>query len=338
MSAAAEIPYTTGLHEIAPGVRAWLAPDGSWGLSNAGLISGDGESLLVDTLYDLNLTRTMLAAMAPVTAEHPITLALNTHANGDHCYGNELLAPEVRIHAVTETAHEMAHDAPPEVMAALLSPAAAEGLGPVLADWIQRAFGKYEFGGITQRNPDVTFDKELTLSVGGRAVELRNLGPAHTGGDAVAWVPDAGVLFTGDLLFIGGAPIMWAGPIDNWLRACDEMIALSPECIVPGHGPVTDCDGVRAVQGYWRHIRELAREAHGRGLSWMDAALDADLGEYAGLGESERVAPNMYQAYRELEPGLSTVDPLGMLAAMAQWDAVRGSSGSNATTPPAAND
>ncbi|MCO1575756.1 MBL fold metallo-hydrolase [Crossiella sp. SN42] len=334
---AAEIPYTTGLHELAPGVHAWLAPDGSWGLSNAGLVSGDGESLLIDTLYDLNLTRTMLAAMAPITAAHPITHALNTHANGDHCYGNECLDPSVTIHAVTETAHEMEHEAPPEVMAALLSPPAAEALGPVLAGWLRRAFGAYEFTDITQRTPDETFDEQRTLTIGGRLVELRNLGPAHTGGDAVAWVPDAGVLFTGDLLFIGGAPIMWEGPVDNWLRACDEMIALSPELIVPGHGPVTDCDGVRAVQGYWRHLREQARQWHAKGLSWMEAALAVDLGEYAELGESERVAPNMYQLYRELDPDLSTVEPLGMLAAMAQWDAARGSRGSNATPPDGAN-
>ena len=81
--------YTTGLHELGDGCFAYLQPDGGWGWSNAGLVAGDGASLLVDTLFDLRLTQRMLEAMAPVTATAPIATLVNTHANGDHCYGNE---------------------------------------------------------------------------------------------------------------------------------------------------------------------------------------------------------------------------------------------------------
>ncbi|THJ68814.1 hypothetical protein [Candidatus Frankia alpina] len=59
------VPYTKGLHEVAAGIWAWLAPDGSWGWSNAGLVTGQDSSLLVDTLFDLELTREMLTTMAP---------------------------------------------------------------------------------------------------------------------------------------------------------------------------------------------------------------------------------------------------------------------------------
>ena len=61
-----DIAYTKGLHELGDGLYAYLQPDGGWGWSNAGLITGEGTSLLVDTLYDLHLTREMLDAMAPV--------------------------------------------------------------------------------------------------------------------------------------------------------------------------------------------------------------------------------------------------------------------------------
>ncbi|MQA17651.1 MAG: MBL fold metallo-hydrolase, partial [Pseudonocardiaceae bacterium] len=121
------VEYTKGLHKIADDVWAWLLPDGSWGWSNAGLVAGDGASALVDTLFDLALTREMLDAMGPVTAQRPITDAVNTHANGDHCFGNELLGDDVRIHASVH-AHEEMHDAPPPMLAALLT----EDLGPVL--------------------------------------------------------------------------------------------------------------------------------------------------------------------------------------------------------------
>ena len=83
--------YRRGLHELGDGCHAYLQPDGSWGWSNAGLVVGDGASLLVDTLFDLPLTRTMLDEMVVHTRTAPIVTLVNTHANGDHCYGNELV-------------------------------------------------------------------------------------------------------------------------------------------------------------------------------------------------------------------------------------------------------
>ena len=84
--------YSLGLHEIADGVWAYLQPDGGWGWSNAGLITRDGSSLLVDTLFDLRLTAEMLEVMrATSPAARDIGTVVNTHANGDHCYGNSLM-------------------------------------------------------------------------------------------------------------------------------------------------------------------------------------------------------------------------------------------------------
>ena len=88
-----EIPkYAEGLYDLNHGLYAWLVPNGSWGESNAGLIVGDGQALLVDTLWDLNYTRTMLDAMHPVTEAAPISTVVNSHADGDHCWGNQLMA------------------------------------------------------------------------------------------------------------------------------------------------------------------------------------------------------------------------------------------------------
>jgi hypothetical protein len=74
------IAYEKGLHELGDGLYAYLQPDGGWGWSNAGLITADGTSLLVDTLYDLHLTREMLATMAPIVEHNPIDAAMNTHS------------------------------------------------------------------------------------------------------------------------------------------------------------------------------------------------------------------------------------------------------------------
>ena len=102
--------YTKGLHDLGNGCYAYLQPDGSWGWSNAGLISDSGESMLVDTLFDLPLTREMLDAMRraqPAAAR--IGTVVNTHSNGDHTFGNRLVEG-AEIIASRACAEEMSHD------------------------------------------------------------------------------------------------------------------------------------------------------------------------------------------------------------------------------------
>jgi 2-keto-4-pentenoate hydratase/2-oxohepta-3-ene-1,7-dioic acid hydratase in catechol pathway/glyoxylase-like metal-dependent hydrolase (beta-lactamase superfamily II) len=314
-AAPAKIPYTRGLHEVADRVWAWMLPDGGYGWSNAGLVAGDGASLLVDTLFDLPLTREMLDAMAPITDRAPITDALITHSNGDHTHGNQLLDRSVRVIAAKGTAEEIAHGMAPEMLVMTQT----ADLGPVATEYLRERFGPFDFSGITVRNADHTFDDRLTIEVGGREVHLLNLGPAHTAADSVVHVPDAGVLFAGDLLFIGCTPIVWAGPIANWVAACDAMITLDAPTVVPGHGPVTDPDGIRAVRGYLVHVAEQAEAAYRNGLSFVEAADGIDLGEYASWLDAERVVVNVYQRYRELDPATPQLPAMGLLAMQADW-------------------
>jgi 2-keto-4-pentenoate hydratase/2-oxohepta-3-ene-1,7-dioic acid hydratase in catechol pathway/glyoxylase-like metal-dependent hydrolase (beta-lactamase superfamily II) len=318
--APAPIPYERGLHSVGERVWAWTLPDGGYGWSNAGLVAGDGASLLVDTLFDLALTREMLDAMRPITGSAPITAAVLTHSNGDHTHGNQLLGSSVRIIAATGTAEEVAHGMAPEMLAMTQ----VADLGPVGTPYTRERFGPFDFSGITLRNADQTFDHDLVVDVGGRRVNLHNLGPAHTAADTVVHVPDAGVLFAGDLLFIGCTPIVWAGPISNWVAACAAMIALDAPTVVPGHGPITDPDGIRAVRGYLVHVAEQAEAAHRRGLSFAEAADTIDLGEYANWLDAERVVVNVYQRYRELDPDIAPLPVIALLTMQAEWHAKHG--------------
>ena len=317
--APARVPYTRGLHEVADRVWAWILPDGGYGWSNAGLVAGDGASLLVDTLFDLALTREMLTAMKAITDRAPITDALITHSNGDHTHGNQLLDGSVRIIAAEGTAEEIAHGMAPEMLAM----AQTANLGPIATPYARDRFGHFDFSGIKLRNADQTFDHHLTIEVGGRQINMLNLGPAHTAADSVVHVPDAGVLFGGDLLFIGCTPIVWAGPIANWVAACDAMIALDAPTVVPGHGPITDPDGIRAVRGYLAHVAEQAEAAYRKGLSWAEAADTIDLGEYASWLDAERVVVNVYQRYRELDPNTPLLEIMALLVMQAEWLAKR---------------
>jgi cyclase len=307
--------YRKGLHELGDGLFAYLQPDGTWGWSNAGLVTADGASLLVDTLFDLELTRDMLAAMRPLTDKHPIDAAMNTHGNGDHCFGNQLLPAETEIYATVAAMEDM-RAAPPQLLDALKR---ADDLPPELRAYAGRIFGPFRFDEIELRTPTATFEGRLELRVGDRVIELLEVGPAHTGGDAIAHVPDAGVVFTGDILFIGGTPIVWAGPIENWLVACDRILGLGAHTLVPGHGPVTDAAGVHDVQRYLTYVRDQARARFEAGMDAEAAADDIDLSGFAGWGDPERIAVNVETVYRELDPGRPPASPPALFARMARW-------------------
>ena len=314
------VPYTKGLHEVADGVHAYLQPDGGWGWSNAGLIAGDGASVLVDTLFDLRLTAEMLAAMEPITSHGAITTVVNTHANGDHCYGNELVAgPGVEIVASVAAAAEM-DETPPESLAALVD--GVDQMPDALADFIRRNLGSFEFGGITTTPPTRTFSGVDHFEVGGRAVELIEVGPAHTAGDVLVWLPDERVVFTGDILFIEGTPILWAGPVTNWIDACDRIIELDAAVIVPGHGPLTDADGVRAVSEYLRTVEQGTRARHDAGMTATEAVLDIhaelDATPFGSWGDRERLVINVETIWATLEPGYVQPSILKLFNRMAQ--------------------
>jgi glyoxylase-like metal-dependent hydrolase (beta-lactamase superfamily II) len=304
--------FKKGLHEVAEGIWAYLQPDGGWGWSNAGLVTNGNASLLVDTLFDLTLTAEMLATMRRATpAAENIGTVINTHANGDHCFGNALVA-SAEIVASRACAEEMA-ELPPSRLAELMR--AAPELGEIGA-FVQRIFGPFSFDDIELVPPSRTFDGELDLRVGDRRVRLIEVGPAHTAGDVVVHVPDDGVVFTGDILFHGGHPVVWAGPVRNWIAACDRVLALGAETVVPGHGPLATGDAVRDLKGYFEYLTAEARVRFDAGLTPLDAARDIDLGPYKEWGEGERLVVNVHSLYRDFGAELPG-DALALLGAMA---------------------
>jgi cyclase len=307
--------YTRGLHELGDGLHAFLQPDGGWGWSNAGLIVADGASLLVDTLFDLKLTAEMLATMQPLLARSPLSAAFNTHGNGDHCYGNQLLPEGLSIYA-SEIAAQEIRAVPPAAAQALFKQA---DLGPEFAAFSRDAFGAFDWEGVQLRPPTDTFATETTIAVGDREVRLILLGPAHTPGDAIAHVPDACAVFTGDILFIEGTPVMWAGPVSAWLGAAERILALEPEVIVPGHGPLADPQGVRDMQQYLRYVQGEATARFDAGMDPVAAADDIDLGPYAAWGDRERIAVNVDTIYRELDPALAPTSVPELFVRMAKW-------------------
>ncbi|MEH6635802.1 MAG: MBL fold metallo-hydrolase [Halioglobus sp.] len=303
-----------GLHPLAHGAYAWLAPDGSWGWSNAGLIVDGEESLLVDTLYDLELTAEMLRKMRQAEPlSKTIGTLVNTHANGDHCHGNQLVTG-AEIIASTASALEM-NELPPEAMAAMME--AAKGMGGV-GDYFLHCFGQFRFDNISHTPPTRTFDGELDLRVGDKPVHLIEVGPAHTRGDVLVHSPHDRTVFTGDILFIEGTPVMWAGPVANWIKACLLIEDMDVDLIVPGHGPITDKHGVAHVRHYLQYVQHEARIRYDAGLSAFEAAKDIEISEYSSWSDPERIAVNVDSLYREFAGEQAATDVVELFSRMAE--------------------
>jgi glyoxylase-like metal-dependent hydrolase (beta-lactamase superfamily II) len=207
---------------------------------------------------------------------------------------------------------------PAVAMASLVAQAPQMGQ---LGEFFLRCFGAFEFDGIEAVLPGETFSGELELHVGTRTVRLIEAGPAHTRGDTLALLPQERVLFAGDILFNGGHPIAWAGPVSNWIAACERILDMDVDVIVPGHGPVTDKSSVRELKSYFEYLYEQARTLHGEGRSPLDAARVLSLDRWAQWGERERLVVNLANIFRELDGDAEPPNPLVAFQDMAAFSA-----------------
>ncbi|MDK9499966.1 MBL fold metallo-hydrolase [Streptomyces katrae] len=287
-----EEPYVV---QPAAGVRAYVQPDGGWCLNNAGWISDGGRTLLVDTAATERRALALREAVTASGAALPRTV-VNTHHHGDHTYGNAAFAPEAVI---------VGHDN-----------ARAEQLAA--GHQLELIWPATDFGAIEITAPDLTYSDRLTLHVGDTEVRVIHPGTAHTTGDSVVWLPRQRVVFTGDLVFAGGTPFLAMGSLAGSLRALELLRSLDAETVVPGHGPLTDASAYDATERYLRYVAELAREGREKGLTPLEAAQGADLGEFAAWRESERLVANLHRAYAELagEPEGVPLDILAVLRDM----------------------
>ena len=309
-----KINYTKGLHRIGNDVYAYTLPDGSWGWSNAGLVVDGDKSLLIDTLFDLDLTGEMLETMRKTTiAAETIDILVNTHANGDHFYGNELVK-DAEIISSKSAAIEMA-EAPPQVLGDVLKMSSELG---EMGEYFTHCFEKFKFDNITLTLPTKTFEKKLDINLGNKEIKLIEVGPTHTEGDILVYIPHNKTIFTGDIIFHGGTPIMWKGPVSNWLNACDIILDMDVDIVVPGHGPVSDKTCVVSVKEYFEFIIKETKKRFDSGMSAVDAAFDISLGKYSTLLDKERIIINVDTLYREFggdNNPPNAIDLFGIMAA-----------------------
>lgn len=284
------IPYADEaphLIEIADGVHAFVQPDGSWFINNAGLVVADGAALAIDSCASDTRTAAFIEATRRVTGRSSgpaADLLVNTHHHGDHSYGNYLFTGATIIGS-NATRAGVLH----------------AGLPNPPGSW--PSYEDFTFGTVELAPPTVTFDGRITLWVGDLRCEVVEIGhPAHTRDDTFVWLPQRGVLFAGDLLFSDGTPFVLMGSIRGLIDALENRLApLGAEVIVAGHGPVTDSSLIDRACGYLEFVWAAALAGRDRGAAPLEVARSLDLGDYASWGEAERIVPNLHRAYAELD-------------------------------------
>ena len=308
---------TMELRQLATNVYACLQEERGLGTSNSGLVDAGG-GLVVDTFWDLPHTRAMIAEYARVW-RGSARRVVNTHRNGDHCWGNQLF-PDAEIIAHRLCKEHLGLESP-ELMQRLQkstdsSEPAVAALAQALADW--------DFSGITVTPPTTLVEDRLTLDLDGVGVDVLHVGPAHTAGDVIVHVPEQGILFAGDVLFRLCTPIGWEGTFARWCEALDRIVALQPDVIVPGHGPLCGVEGPREMKAYIEYVMAESKRFYAAGVPPEDAARRIDLGPYAGWTEPERIVFNVARAYRELrgEPFDAPFDVTAMFNAQFELKAL----------------
>ncbi|MGP3951220.1 MBL fold metallo-hydrolase [Streptomyces sp. 7N604] len=292
--------YPSQLVPVAEGVHVW-APDGSgtWGLANCVLVTSDRSAALVDTPYSETLTRRLLTAAEQVLPDGAsITTVINTHANGDHCYGNEFL-PQAEVIATQSALDHACLEPTPAQMQQLVHGGDPDS---PLGWYMKKHFGRFDYSGLQLRCPDRTFTGAEDLKVGALDVRLIEVGPAHTAGDLIVHLPQRKTVCAGDIVFHGDHPVHWAGPLASVWDACSRILELDPDVIVPGHGPIMGPDQLRDYMAYLTYVREQAHTLHRHGLPADEAAL-ALIGEgrHPHLDLPERLFLLVAAEYRHLE-------------------------------------
>jgi len=198
--------YDEGLYQVGKSAYAWMVPNGAWGETNIGLIDCNGKSVLIDTCWDLRYTREMLNGCKTITDKSPIDIVINTHSDGDHCWGNQLFKNKEII--ATQACIEQIHHHPPRSINALklLGKTALKHM-PIasmktFSGYIDEMFGAYNYNDIKVTAPTTGFVDEHVMNVNGVEIVTIQVGPGHTNGDAIVYVPEQKLAYAGDIAFI----------------------------------------------------------------------------------------------------------------------------------------
>jgi cyclase len=276
--------WNTELRQLAPGIFAYTQATGpgvnNASLSNAGVIAGPDNLLAIDTLGPPLHARAFKALAMKVTGK-AFGRVLNTHHHRDHTNGNCFFAPaEIVAHRYTRQA-----------VIEQGIPARPYDDRPEWQDGMNE---------LRLAPPTTTFVGSMTYRYGETVVEIISMGPAHTWGDVVAYLPQYGILFAGDIAFSYVTPPAHNGHVTRWIEAIDKITGMDLDIIVPGHGPIGGKRELRETRAYLELMANEISRRYNAGMRPGQAAADVNLGRFANWTNPERHAWNAVRIYAEL--------------------------------------
>ncbi|MEK6300945.1 MAG: MBL fold metallo-hydrolase [Acidobacteriota bacterium] len=302
------------LVKVAEGVYAGIAKPGGLASGNAGFIVGDGGVLIVDTFFTPIAVEELIAEIGKLTGQ-PIKYAVNTHYHLDHTGGNQVLAarnvPIIahdRVSAWQTTKNRRFLPLPEELQKRKAD--TAKQLSETSEDQkdkraqLERQLRRLDaMLAIKLTNPSMTFSEGVVhLYLGTREVVLFSL-PGHTGGDVLVYVPDADVMFTGDMGWSKTLPNLVDATVNDWIPSLDKILSNHPNTkFVPGHGNVAGAAEMREFRDYLDDLRSRVKKGSADGLTIEQAKEQLKLPDkYKSFGFQNFTQPNVEDMYKELK-------------------------------------
>jgi glyoxylase-like metal-dependent hydrolase (beta-lactamase superfamily II) len=244
--------------QIAEGV--YVIPDQRIDLvPNVGFVVGEEVVLVVDTGMGVANAERVLERARELAGGRKLSLTL-THFHPEHGFGAQVFRDAAEIVYNRSQWEEL--NAKFGEFVEMFS-----GFSPEIADILSD---------VELTEPHETYEDRLRIDLGGVVVDLEAVGPAHTRGDQIVWLPEPRVLFAGDLVENRFFPILPDADAhgSEWIDLLERMERMEPTTVVPGHGAVGDVGLVREVREYLEWIRSLVREAGDRDLDDLKAELE----------------------------------------------------------------
>ncbi len=301
------------LIKVADGVYAAIAKPGGLASGNSGFVIGDEGVLIFDTFFTPAALEELISEIQALT-KLPIKFAVNSHYHLDHTGGNQVLmglgVPIIAHDNVMKWQTTKNQRFLP-ALADLQKRRAdvAKQLTDTSADQkdkrtqLERQISRYDaLAAIKLTNPTVTFSSGvMRLYLGKREVVLLTL-PGHTGGDVFAYVPDANVVFTGDLGWSKTLPNLVDATVTDWVPTLDQILAQYPTAkFVPGHGNVSGASDIKDLRDYLADLRVRVKQGIDDGLTIDRAKEQLKLPEkYKSFAFQNFATPNIEDMYKEL--------------------------------------
>lgn len=274
--------------ELADGVFARMAgADRTLGFTNSGIVVGDDSVLVVEGLAVPRHARDLIADVRRLTSR-PLRYVVNTHSHWDHSFGNEAFGEALVIgHANARTE--------------------LETVGEEYRRRVLERHDAFEFevGAVRIRPPELTFDTRMALHFGGRPIDLRYFGRAHTAGDIFVHLPADGIVFTGDVAQVRLFPLVTDGFLTEWPATASGALDLGAAKFVPGHGTLGHEPDFVEARDLMAEILAKTQRLRAEGVADGDAPslVVAELTErFGGWRNFDRVSEAVAHLHGELGP------------------------------------